>query len=161
MMKRTKVAVIGLAIVFVAVSGAYAQGQEKPRQGGQEKKDAIYQELGVTPEQEKKLEDNRIAQHQEGLNLREAMRVNHEKLRVKLNDPAVTRAAIEPLVKEMKSLQMKVIDHSMNGIFTVKSILTPEQFVKFNEIMEKRQKDKKGRSEGGQGKPKGPPPAKE
>ncbi|MCX5707429.1 MAG: Spy/CpxP family protein refolding chaperone [Candidatus Omnitrophica bacterium] len=158
MMKRTRVTVIGLAIVFLALSAAYAQGQEKYRQGGQGKKESIFKELKLTPEQEKKLEDNRKAQQQEMQDLREALKANHEKLQVKLKDPAVTRAAIEPLVNEIKSLQAKLIDHRINGIFAVKTILTPEQFAKFNEIMEKQMKAGKGRAKGAQDKPKGPPP---
>ena len=158
-MKRTRVMVIGFAIVFLALSSAYAQGQEKYHQGGEGKKEGIFKELNLTPEQKKKLEDNRKAQHQEAQKFRETLRADQEKLQAKLEDPAVTRGDVEPLVSEIKSLQAKLTDNRINGIFAVKAILTPEQFVKFNQLVEKQMKDRKGknRRKDSREKPKGPP----
>jgi Spy/CpxP family protein refolding chaperone len=160
-MKRARVLVIGLAMIFLAVSGACAQGQEKYHQGGQENKESIFKELNLTPEQKKKLEDNRMAQDQELSRLRAAMKEKHRKLQQELNKPDVTRAAVEPLVREIKSLQDKLIDHRINGIFAVKTILTPEQFVNFNQIMKKQMKERKGHSEDSGEKLKGPHPKME
>jgi len=139
-MKRIKVLVVGFAIVFFTLSAAYAQGQGKYHQGGQGDKESIFKELNLTPEQKQKLEDNRL------------------KLQEKLNDPAVTRSSVEPLISEIKIIQAELIDHRINGIFAVKAILTPEQFAKFNQLMEKQMKSKKGPSNNPREKPKSPPP---
>jgi len=144
-MKRTRVMVIGFAIVFLALSSAYAQGQEKYHQGGEGKKEGIFKELNLTPEQKKKLEENRKAQGEERNRLREAVKEKHGKLQQELNRPDVTRAAVEPLVKELKSLDAQLVDNRINGIFAVKAILTPEQFAQFNQLMEKQMKERKGR----------------
>jgi periplasmic protein CpxP/Spy len=162
MNKRTRVTVIGLVIVFLALSGAYAQGQEKYHQGEQGKKEGLFKELNLTPEQHKKLEDNRKARYQEMQELRGALKAAHEKLQGKLNNPAVTRATVEPEVKEINSLQRKMLNNRIDGILAVKAILTPEQFAKFNEIMEKQVKPAlEKRLKGGQDKPKGPLPEME
>jgi Spy/CpxP family protein refolding chaperone len=153
--------VIGLAIVFLGLSVSYAQGQEKYRQGGQNKKESIFKELNLSPEQNKKLEDNRKAQEQEFSKLREAIKEKHAKLQEELKNPAVTRGAVEPLVNEIKSLQANLIDLRINGIFAVKAILTPEQFAKFNQIVEKQIKDRKGPQKDFREKPKSPPQGKE
>jgi Spy/CpxP family protein refolding chaperone len=162
-MKKARVLVIGLAMIFVAVNGAYAQKQEKYHQVDQEKKESIFKELNLTPEQKKKLEDNRTAQDQELSRLRAAMKEKHQKLQQELNKPEVTRAAVEPLVNEIKSLQEKLLDHRINGIFAVKTILTPEQFVNFNQIMKKQMKEKRGKMRQGdwQEKSKSAPSEKE
>jgi Spy/CpxP family protein refolding chaperone len=161
MMKRTRVAVIGCAIVFLALSGAYAQGQGKNRPGGEGKKEGLFKELKLTPEQEKKLEENRNARQQQMVTIRAAFKASHEKLQAKLNDPAVTRAAIEPLINEIEVLQAKSMKNRIDGIFEVKEILTPEQYVKFNQIMEKIRKEKKGQFKGGQDRAKTQPTGKE
>ena len=157
-MKRIKVLVVGFAIVFFTLSAAYAQGQGKYHQGGQGDKESIFKELNLTPEQKQKLEDNRKAQREEMAKLREAIKEKRLKLQEKLNDPAVTRSSVEPLISEIKIIQAELIDHRINGIFAVKAILTPEQFAKFNQLMEKQMKSKKGPSNNPREKPKSPPP---
>jgi Spy/CpxP family protein refolding chaperone len=160
-MKKTRVIVTGLVMIFLAVSAGYAQGQGEKHQGWQGKKEGIFKELNLTPEQKKKLEENRTAQGEQTAKLRAAIKQEREKLQKELNNPDVTRAAVEPLVKELKSLDAKLIDNRINGIFAVKAILTPEQFVKFNQIMEKQMRDRKGRPKDSREKPKGQTPEME
>jgi Spy/CpxP family protein refolding chaperone len=156
-MRKMRVMVTVLTVVMFAASSVYAQEQKKIHKGEGDGKGKIFKELKLTPEQEQKLADNRKAQQDEMLKLREALKANREKLQVKLKDPAATRAEVEPLVSEIKALQARLVDHRINGIFAVKSILTPEQFVKFNQIMEKQMKERIGKGKNSQEKRKGPP----
>jgi Spy/CpxP family protein refolding chaperone len=160
-MKKARVIVAVLAAVLLATGSVYAQEQKNFQKRGEEKKGNIYRELRLTPDQEKRLEDNRKAQHEEMQRLREAYKADLEKLQVKLKDPAVTRAAVAPLVNEIKVLKAKQVDSMVNGIFLVKSILTPEQYARFNELMEKKIKDKKNHPGKPGESPKGPPPETE
>ena len=144
-MKKTKLIIIGLAVFFLMVSSAYAQMQGEDKPAGGRFKENIYQELNLTPEQQKKLEENRQAQREKTSQLRTAMKEKEKQLQQTLKDPAVTRANVEPVVNEIKSLQAQLIDQRVSGIFAVKEILTPEQVIKFNQLMEKRKEDKKGR----------------
>jgi len=154
-MRKMRVMVAVLAAVIFATGTVYAQEQKRFHKGEEGEKGKIFKELNLTPEQKKKLEDNRKAQSEETAKLREAIKQAHEKLQKELNNPGITRAAVEPLVKELKSLDAKLVDHRINGIFAVKSILTPEQFVQFNQIMEKQMKERKGHSKDSREKLKG------
>jgi len=144
-MNKTKSIIIGLAVVFVAVSAAYAQPQGGYQQRGDKQKEHILKELNLTPEQQQKLEENRKAQRQEIEKLSVALKEKQAKLKEALKNPAVTKVTVEPLANEMKSLQAQLVDHRINGIFAVKEILTPEQFVKFQQMIEKSGEGRKGR----------------
>lgn len=132
-------------VFFLTVSSVYAEMQSSGRTAGGKIKEGIYKQLNLTPEQQKKLEDNRKAQREEATQLRTAMRAKEKELQLALKDPAVTRAKVEPLVNEIKSLQGQLIDQRVSGIFAVKQILTPEQIAKFDQLMEKRKDGKGGR----------------
>lgn len=144
-MKKIRLVLIGAAVVMLAVSAGYAQpqGQDKERRGGG--KDGIFKELNLTPEQTKKLADNRKAHRDETEKLRAAMKEKQGKLQEALKNPAVTRAAVEPLANDIKSLEAQLVDQRINGIFAVKEILTPEQFAKFQEMTQKHKGDGKER----------------
>jgi len=144
-MKKAKSIIIGLAVVFVAVSAAYAKPQGEYQHRGDKQKENIFKELNLTPEQQKKLEENRKAQRQETEKLFSALKEKQAKLQEALKNPTVTRDKVEPLVNEMKSLQAQLVDHRIDGIFAVREILTPEEFAKFQQIMEKRGEGRKGR----------------
>ena len=154
-MKKTKSIIIGLALVFLTVSVVYAQWQGQGQERGSGPKERIFKELNLTQQQKEKLEENRKAQREKMMKLHTAIKEKQAKLQEALKNPAVTRAIIEPLVNEIKSLQTQLIDHRINGIFAVKEILTPEQFAKFQQMTEKRQENRKWRFQNWREKRKG------
>lgn len=152
-MRNSKVIITGLAVLFLATA-AYAQttaekmpygDSQKAGQAnkGGDKKEGIMKALDLTPEQQQKLKENRQAQRETAERLHKEIREKQEKLRSALKSPDVTKAAVTPLVNEIKSIQDQLIDLRVEGIFTVKSILTPEQFAKFQEMTEKMQEKMK------------------
>lgn len=145
-MKTIKAFALGLAAIFLITNLTYAQPPEKQQERQErqkEKKAQLFKELGLSPQQQQNLEENRKAQHEEMGKARKAMDENYAKLRAAMNDPGVTRASVQPIVNEMKALQSKMIDGRVDGIFTVKEILTPEQFAKFQQLMEKKMDQKR------------------
>lgn len=144
-MKSTKLFVICSAVILLMASALYAQEQGGYNQGGQPRKERIFKELNLTPEQQQKLTDNRSAQHAQMVKLQGAMKEKQEKLREEVKNPAATRSTVDPIVNEIKSLQAQIIDQRINAIFAVKQILTPEQFIKFQQMTEKWQQNKKER----------------
>jgi len=144
MHKIKMMAIVGVAVIFIA-GVAFAQPEET-RGGPQQKnfKEIMQKKLGITEEQHQKLEANRKSQEEVMKSLRAAMQEQRSKLQEALKDPEATRSIVEPIVTEMKSLQAQLIDQRINGIFIAKSILTPEQFAKFNEIAGKHFQGKKG-----------------
>ncbi|KPK97532.1 MAG: hypothetical protein AMJ95_08680 [Omnitrophica WOR_2 bacterium SM23_72] len=144
-MKKMGFAVISLAVFLLMTGTLYAQ---PPREKGRPyagPKDRIIQELNLSPEQQSRLEENRKAQRQEMKRLHDAVKEKNTKLREALKNPGVTREGVQPLTNELKSLQAQLIDSRINGILAVKEILTPEQFSRFNEMMEKRSRPRKTR----------------
>ncbi len=154
-MKNIRLAAISLIVVFMAGSVVYAQTEHENWPGRDKLRESILKELNLTPEQEKNLEENRKTQSEEMVKLRTAMKEKQAKLQEALKDPAVTKATVEPLVNDMKSLVAQLVDNRIDGIFEVKQILTPEQLVKFQQMMEKQKEGRKERFQNWREKRKG------
>jgi len=146
-MKRTKLIIIGLMVMLFAASAAYTQPESKYQQHRDKQREHIFKELNLTPQQQKKLEDNRMMQRQETDKIFTALRDKQAKLHEMLKSPTVSKIAVKPLANEIKSLQAQLFDQRINGIFAVKEILTPEQFAKFQQMTRNRREGKKERFE--------------
>ena len=146
-MKKINVMIVGLAMAFLAVGLAHAQPQGTAKEKFSQKKEQMFKELNLTPEQQKKLDENREVQRLEMEKLHNALKEKQAKLQEELKNSAVSKATLEPLVNEIKSLQAKLIDNRVNGILAVKEILTPEQFAKFQQMHEKNKENRKEHSQ--------------
>ncbi len=139
---------VGFIVILLMTTAVSAQPSEE--RGGKEKwraqeKEKFFKELNLTPQQQEKIEENRQAQRDAMVKARTAMEEKRARLQEAMKDPAVTKATVEPLVNDMKALQAQMIDGRIDGIFAVKQILTAEQFVQFQQMMEKRKKKGKDR----------------
>lgn len=142
-MKKIRLIVTGLAVALIATSVAYAKDEEQSRKHDGQQREAIFKELNLTDEQKAALDANRREQGEKMAQLREEMREKQMKLREELDDPRISREAIEPLAAEVKALQARLIDLRLNAIFAVREVLTVEQFAKFQEISQKHHKKMK------------------
>ncbi len=138
-MNNTRIMVLGLLVFFLLSGVGYAKTPGGYFHQADWKRKDIFKELNLTPEQSEKLQANRTQNRQEAMQLRQSMKDKQTALQEALKNPDVTPETVAPMVNEIKSLQSKLIDQRLNGIFAVKDILTPEQFVKFQEMTEKRQ----------------------
>ncbi|MCM8799039.1 MAG: periplasmic heavy metal sensor [Candidatus Omnitrophica bacterium] len=102
----------------------------------------LAKKLNLSEEQEKKLEENREKQHKIMSELFKALREEQEKLHQELGKSELKREKVQPLLENIKSLQGKILEQKIEGIFAIKEILTPEQFTKFQEMTQKRMKHK-------------------
>ncbi len=145
-MKKIKVIAIGLAVVLALVSGAYAEEDYKEsRHPVDALKERVIKELNLSKEQQDKLAEHRKAHRESMMKLRAALKEERLKLQEELKNPDFTEATVRPLVEEIKALQSEMIDLRVDGVFAVKDILTPEQFVKFQQIVKhKKEILKKG-----------------
>jgi Spy/CpxP family protein refolding chaperone len=151
-MKKTMMLIaMVVAVVFItgsvfAFGGCGMQGKDgKECLGKGKMKEEMKKELGLTAEQDKKLEACKEAHRAEAKGMHDAMKAKKDELRTAIAQPGATRAQVEPIVNQLKALEAQMTDKRIDGIFAVKAILTPEQFAKLEAMKEKRMKDWKGK----------------
>lgn len=134
---------VGVMIVVPTVSAQPHGKMDKCTMGPDKQADNILKGLNLTAEQKDKLKQNRRAQRDKMEDLLTELKEKHEELTNKLGDQNISRANVEPIVTELKSLQAKMIDCRLDGIFAVKEILTPEQYAKFQEKLKAKVENRK------------------
>jgi len=158
MRKIAVVIAVFVAIVFIAGSVfafggcGYSDKGDKDCPKSKEMKAEMKKELGLTAEQDKQLEANKEAHRTEVKAMHDAMKAKKDELRAAIAKPGTTRAQVEPIVNELKALESQMTDKKIDGIFSVKAILTPEQFSKLEGMKEKHMKEWKDKRESKHGK---------
>lgn len=109
-------------------------------------------ELGLTKEQEKKLDTHRIEHRAEMEKLMLVIKEKREELKTALEDPKMNHHAVERINSDLKDAHNDMADKRLEGILYVREVLTPEQFKKFLSL--RPGKDGKEGKRGGRGKKK-------
>jgi Spy/CpxP family protein refolding chaperone len=141
---KIKVGLLMVAAVscLLIISVVYAQEVKKVENKGvpvvTQQNDRIFDQLNLTPDQKQKLQTNKQAQFQEMQTVSGSLREKNRSLQEALRNPVTTRASVLGIANEVKELQAKLVDLKIDGVFLVKEILTPEQYVKFQQLMEAR-----------------------
>ena len=134
--------IIAVTAVAVLIAGnAFAwEGHGFSGQGnGHDKaKDAITRELNLSADQQSRLEQERTTSREAMEKLHSALKDKKRELQDAIAKPETTRQQVEPILAQIKKLQGDMTDKRADGIFAVKSILTPEQFAKLEAMKEKR-----------------------
>jgi Spy/CpxP family protein refolding chaperone len=99
-------------------------------------KEEMKRDLGITPEQDKLLEAQKAKQMEGCKALCEALKEKKGELRKAISQPGATREQVQPIVDQLKALEAQMVDERVDGIFAMKSILTPEQFAKLEAMKE-------------------------
>ena len=147
-MKNKIQSIIGIVVVSAFIAGSvFAEGpgacqSGKDKSWRKDKKEEIAAKLNLTAEQEKLLNDAKAAHRTEMEALRKAMKEKRQELKDALANPVVTRQQVEPIAAEIKGLQSQMVDSRIDGIFKIKTILSPEQFQKLQGMKEEWQKNK-------------------
>ena len=158
MKKMMMLMVVVVAVIFIAGSVfawggcGYSGKGDKDCPKAKDMKNEMKKDLGLTAEQDKQLEAVREAHRNEAKALHDAMKAKKDELRTAIAKPEATRAQVEPIVVELKALESQMVEKKVDGIFAVKGILTPEQFVKLEAMKEKHMKewnkDRRGKGPG-------------
>lgn len=127
-----------IAAAFITTSAfagecGYPAGERKGRDY-REKKKEFMRELNLTPEQDRLLKDVKTAHREEAKKLFQALKQKREELKSALAKPDATQSGVAPIMAEIKKLQAELLDYRIEGIFKIKSILTPEQFQKLESL---------------------------
>ena len=127
----------------LTVQGAFAQGRGDAS-GRSGDMDSLMQQIGVTPEQQKQLEDQRKEHMQEYQAIRNAVQEKERELRSALKDPNVDPAEIQRLKRELLQLQEKNINQKIEGTMRMREVLTEDQFNTLTDKIDARRKNRKG-----------------
>lgn len=145
MFTQSRIVVLVLMSLFVLTSPlVYAADAEQPaskeatfKQKAQERMQQLYKELNVTDEQRMQLEANKTKNMQEVKTLMQSMREKREFMRAEFQKEELNEAAVKKINAEIKQLQDRMSDLRLEGMLLIRRILTPEQFKKFSEKMDK------------------------
>lgn len=146
------VAAILFSAIPVYARGPEGKGYEDERCSHEQKdeikkaKENLVKELGLTPEQEEQLKRQRQEHGEQMKGLAVKMRAKQKELRLELEKYDSDEDKINSLVSELKSAQAQLVDLRVARIASIKSILTQEQYERFNEKIRSRfDKEAKGK----------------
>ena len=121
-------------------------GERHAKMEGKFKK--ITDQLNLTAEQKKQLEDNKTKNREAMKATFEKMKTYKDQLKVELMKQDLDMKTIGDIQAQIKALQAQMIDSRLNSILEVRKILNREQYEKFISLMDKhdswRQKGKDG-----------------
>jgi len=127
-------------------------GKRQKGQGGEKMFQNLIQQLNLTAEQQKQLEASKKEHRASTKEIRNALTLKKMELRLELEKEKIDRKKIDGIASEIKRLLGRQIDLKVEGILTMKQILTPEQFEKLQSMKESGQGAlRKNRMGGGNG----------
>ena len=144
-MKVRKV-LIGFIGIYVFTALCLARAQEGPGPEGfgspkghpGERIQEIFNQLNLTDTQKKQLEDNKRQHRAQMQRVHQAMKVAREAMKAELMKPQLDITKLTALHNQIKALQSQMEDNMFASILAVRTILTPEQFGKFINLMHHR-----------------------
>lgn len=147
-MTKFKKALLGVItlVTFAALPLAYAQDASGPdgsaqiRHSGQRIQE-IYNQLNLTDDQKKQLEDNKKQHRARMESARQEVKTDKEALHEELMKPQLDMPRIKDLHERIKTLQSQMEDIKLSAILEVRAILTPEQFLKFANLMHRHKQE--------------------
>lgn len=139
--------VLGICTVATAQPDRKGEFKEKRRERVENKIHGIYTQLNLTPEQRKKLEDNRQNNREKRKELSERIRSYKEALNQEIMKPQLDMAKINEIQGSIKGLQAQMADDRLESILAVRKILTAEQFTQFITQVEKSRQEFRGKEE--------------
>jgi Spy/CpxP family protein refolding chaperone len=105
----------------------------------------MLKDLNLTGEQKKMLDENKVKHSAEMEALRTAMRETMAAMRVELQKRALDMGKVNKINDDLKRLHIQMDDRRLQDILAVRHILSPDQFRKFMDKMEKMGRRKDGR----------------
>lgn len=137
-MKTSKKLLLILALTLFAINTGYAKEVRKRGKGHSK----IFKELGLSEDQMIKVKA--LRKEDRGLNkeVKRTIRANREKMK-EVFASGSSDSELRTLHKEMKTLRNQRDDKKFEKMLKIRSILTPEQRVKFQKLKSKRRQGKK------------------
>lgn len=147
MNKNIKMIIVGLGLLSFIWGGASAVFAEPPdtekssmkemkmRKGQwKERKEKMFQEMGVTPEQQEKLRAHRESHKEKFKELSQTIREQKKTIGEELQKEELNLDNVRQQHNELKAMKAQMEDARLEGILEVRQILTAQQFSKFMEF---------------------------
>jgi len=129
---------LSTSLIYAASPTPAAQQKEAVMKKFDAKRQEIYNNLGLTDEQKKLLEENKNKHREQTRALFTQLRQKMTLLRQELEKSELNMREIYQANNELKQLQAQMLDNRLERILEVRKILTPEQFNKFEDKMNER-----------------------
>ncbi len=139
-MKAFKILVISMMVAFPMNS--FAKG------GGGKHIKKVLEQLNLTADQQTKIKSIHEGDKQAHKQSKDQMRKNKEEFKRAMSDATVSELKLKELHESMISAKVAKMRSKFEKSLKVRAILSPEQQVKFRELM----KEHKGKKRGGRGK---------
>lgn len=140
-----RILAVGLLLVSSWASACFAQnapdgsGKEEGRERRKEHRKDIVQELNLTQEQQDRLAESRKQNQAARKETFAALKETRGRLWQELGKANPDQKEVDRLSAEVKALQARALDNQVRSITSIRSILMPEQYEKFqNRVKEKR-----------------------
>ncbi len=123
--------------------GQHYQGQHPGgnKGGWEQRKTEMMDQLNLTPQQRQKMQtlmQNKREQHK---STHEALQAKRQQLMQMMQNGSGSREQALALHREISAMQAEMMAQRINNLYDMKSILTPEQFQKFQSMMPRPPKD--------------------
>ena len=143
------IAVSGLSICasYADSSVPLPQQKEAVREKADVLQRELYQDLGLTNEQKKLLEENKNKHREQARAIFTQIHQKMDTLRQELEKNELNMQVIYQTNNELKQLETRMLDDRLEHILEVRKILTPEQFKKFGDKMNERREYFKNKRE--------------
>jgi len=144
--KTKKILILTSVISLVCfTSSLFAQPPEdEPQTFKEKRKQAIEdftEELNLTAEQQEEIKQQRSEQLKENKQIHEQLRVKNQQLRKELEKAELDQAKINSLIAEIADLQGQQLRQRVDGVVSMKEILTPEQEAQLKARMEEKRQE--------------------
>ena len=139
---------LSISIIYAASSIPVTQQKEAFTKKMDAKRQEIYNNLGLTNEQRKLLEENKNKHREQTKALFAQLHQKMASLRQELENSELNMQEIYQTNNELKQLQAQMLDNRLERILEVRKILTLGQFKKFEDKMNERMEHFKNKREG-------------
>jgi Spy/CpxP family protein refolding chaperone len=145
---KVKLSIAVSVLVFAGVcflGNLYAQpagirqiNRQEIKRGSKQGFERMAEDLGLTPGQRERLQENRDRHRQERENISQLLKEKKLFLREELQKQELDKTKINQIHKELKVLLSEKEDLRLNSILDTREVLTPEQFKIMKERMQER-----------------------
>ena len=130
--------VLGCLLVACASSAQANEGWKHEGKDWKKHKDQMRKELGITDEQEKKLQEAREKNRAQRKELYEKIHAKKNEMRDELQKENFDINKVKAIHGELKALNSQEEDNRLESILSVRQTLTADQFHKFMELRKSR-----------------------